>query len=423
MASVAKRKWTHNGVTAEKWAVRYIDEQGARRSKQFAMKKDADAFKRKVERELEDGVHIARAASATVAAIASDWLAGREADLRGGKLANATLRNDRGRIKRYIVPRFGNRLLVDLTANDIDRWIRDLRAGADGDPLTGKTVKDTTATLSQIIDFAKRRRMVANNVVREVKQWPEHRNNPSQVVRTFTVQEAQRLIAACSFREQALPFRTSAQFTAPGWSLRGEAMIRCAVYLAAFCGLRRGEVFGLNRDDIDLSNGLIRVRRSMDIIGVLKETKTKAGIRDVPLPAILASELEAWLRIHYTPNPDCLLFTTKRGTYVHHGNFYNHHWYPLLTLAGLDGEDDKGRRFHFHALRHFAASMYIAGDIPLPDVATMLGHKTFDTTLQVYTHALMPKAKRHSAIETIVDILATKPEMRDATAPQITLTT
>lgn len=422
MASVNKRKWTHNGVEKEAWACRYVDVNGVRRSRNFDLKKDADTFKRKVEREIEDGVHVARAASATVKAITNDYLSTREEMLRDGKLANATVRNDRGRIKLYIVPRFGHMLLVDLKANDIDLWLRDMRAGRTGEPLTNKTVKDISATLAQIIDFARRRKVVATNVVREVKQWPEHRNNPSQVVRTFSVEEVQRLLATAKFRTEAIPFRTSAQFTAPGWSLRGEAMTRCAVYLAAFCGLRRGEVFGLRRDDIDLAKGVIKVRRSMDITGVLKSTKTKSGIRDVPLPAMLADELSQWLSIHYIENEEQVLFTTKRGSYVHHGNFYNHHWYPLLQLAGLADEDDKGRRFHFHALRHFAASMYIAGDIPLPDVATMLGHKTFDTTLQVYTHALMPTAKRHSAIETIVDILATKAKASDATATQEALT-
>jgi integrase len=37
---------------------------------------------------------------------------------------------------------------------------------------------------------------------------------------------------------------------------------RAAVLLAAWCGLRRGEVLGLRRDDVDLSAGVATVRRN-----------------------------------------------------------------------------------------------------------------------------------------------------------------
>ena len=39
-------------------------------------------------------------------------------------------------------------------------------------------------------------------------------------------------------------------------------------------------------------------------------------------------------------------------------------------------------QLHFHALRHFAASWMIENGLPLPEVASLLGHSKFDTTLQ-----------------------------------------
>ncbi len=57
--------------------------------------------------------------------------------------------------------------------------------------------------------------------------------------------------------------------------------------------------------------------------------------------------------------------------------------------------------FHFHALRHFAASMMIHHGLRGPDVAQLLGHSHFDTTLQVYAHSLADETHHHAAFEGI----------------------
>lgn len=44
MASVAKRKWTHNGFTKEAWMVRYVDPRGSRRGKTFELKRMPTPF-------------------------------------------------------------------------------------------------------------------------------------------------------------------------------------------------------------------------------------------------------------------------------------------------------------------------------------------------------------------------------------------
>src|SRR5687768_15655825 len=86
MASVAKRKWTHKGSSREAWVVRYKDKSGAHRSRQFDLKKDADAYKREVENEMDAGTHIARRNSRTVAAAIDDYLADIERRYRENKV-------------------------------------------------------------------------------------------------------------------------------------------------------------------------------------------------------------------------------------------------------------------------------------------------------------------------------------------------
>ena len=54
-----------------------------------------------------------------------------------------------------------------------------------------------------------------------------------------------------------------------------------------FCGLRRGEALALTQNDFDFVNNILHVSKSVAYIDgkpQIKEPKTKAGIRDVPMP-------------------------------------------------------------------------------------------------------------------------------------------
>ncbi len=68
MAKTVKRPWTYNGVTKWTWGVRYRDGGGKQRFKTCKTKKDADAFRLRIENELEAGTHTLRQLSKTVGA-------------------------------------------------------------------------------------------------------------------------------------------------------------------------------------------------------------------------------------------------------------------------------------------------------------------------------------------------------------------
>ena len=63
-----------------------------------------------------------------------------------------------------------------------------------------------------------------------------------------------------------------------------ETKARDMAYLFAITmGLRRGEICGLSWKDIDFDNQIVDISHSFDIYGNLKQTKTKAGMRLLPL--------------------------------------------------------------------------------------------------------------------------------------------
>ena len=73
--------------------------------------------------------------------------------------------------------------------------------------------------------------------------------------------------------------------------------IRISILLAAWCQLRRGEIMGLRRRDVDLERGTVTVAQtcSMTMAGtvVQKEPKTAAGKRTVAVPANVLPALAA----------------------------------------------------------------------------------------------------------------------------------
>ena len=62
---------------------------------------------------------------------------------------------------------------------------------------------------------------------------------------------------------------------------------------AFYAGLRRGELMALRIADVDLAGGVIRVERAWDAKGrEYVETKSRAGRRTVPIPAVLRDYLD-----------------------------------------------------------------------------------------------------------------------------------
>jgi integrase len=91
---------------------------------------------------------------------------------------------------------------------------------------------------------------------------------------------------------------------------------RIAVELAAWCHLRVGEVLGLERRDIDLLHGAVRVERTAyDVNGqlYLGPPKTAAGKRIVSVPPHILSALEQHLEAHVGAEPSAPLLTGPEG--------------------------------------------------------------------------------------------------------------
>jgi integrase len=156
-------------------------------------------------------------------------------------------------------------------------------------------------------------------------------------------------------------------------------------------GLRRGEITGLRWSDVDLVARKITVRRNrVTVDGRITEqsTKTKAGLRQVPLSGAAVASLLAWqLRqaqeaeaaADAWQNSDGYLFTDELGQPLDPA-------YVTRLFRKLCLEGEPLPPLSFHGLRHCAASLMLASGADIAVVSKLMGHASITVTSDVYGH-------------------------------------
>jgi len=199
---------------------------------------------------------------------------------------------------------------------------------------------------------------------------------------------ADDLIAAspCRIRGAGQARRTKAirQATLAELEVIAAAMpdrLQLMVLLAAWCGLRFGELAELRRADVDPFGGRLMVRRGVVRAGgqwIAGTPKSEAGQRDVAIPPHLLPAVEEHLSAHTGPEPGALLFTAVSGGYLTPGGLYDY-FYPARAKAGRPD-------LRFHDLRHTGATLAAATGATLAELMRRLGHSTPGAAMR-YQHA------------------------------------
>ena len=157
-----------------------------------------------------------------------------------------------------------------------------------------------------------------------------------------------------------------------------------AVYLAAFGGLRAGELWALKLDRVNVLAGTVEVVASASEAGGWHAGPTKTGKRrTIVVPRFLAVMLGQ--HVGRYRSPDGYVFAAAEGGPIHHHNFRRRHFVPAIEASGLSG-------VRFHDLRHTCASLLIAAGRSLQEVKEHLGHSSIRVTSDRYAH-LYPEAR------------------------------
>lgn len=157
--------------------------------------------------------------------------------------------------------------------------------------------------------------------------------------------------------------------------------LKVMTLLAAWLGLRFGELVELRRKDVDLTSMRVHVRRGAvraDGKVVIGTPKSAAGIRDVAIPPHLEPLIRHHLDKHAQPGRDGLLFPAASGGTLAPSSLYTS-FYPARATAGRPD-------LRWHDLRHTGAVLAASTGATLAELMARLGHSTPAAALR-YQHA------------------------------------
>jgi integrase len=274
------------------------------------------------------------------------------------------LASARQNITTHIEPNIGRKKIKDVQARHIYELIDTLRRN----DLAESTNRLAIDTLGRMLSFGKKRGLVAQNVCRDL----ERGDKPS----TKT-------------RERATPIEAE-ELT--GLLKAAHAVWSLVFLLAAYSGLRQGEILGLRWTDIDFDADRIHVQGQLARGGEYAPTKSRAGIRTVE---ILAAPVMNELRKAYLAAEDKsgYVFVTEDGRPRHHHG-------ALETFKSACRRAGIGER-KFHDLRHTFASLLISEGFDPVYVASQMGHAKPSLTLDTYSHLYAKHRRTEQARESL----------------------
>ena len=148
-----------------------------------------------------------------------------------------------------------------------------------------------------------------------------------------------------------------------------------------YMGLRVGEVAALRKSNIDLRHNVIHVSNTLIRDGDGKRvmgntTKSKAGVRDVPIPVNIRKEIIEQMQLADC-HRDGLLFVSNAGTYADPSNI-NHVFKKICKKLGI-------KDVSTHTLRHTFGTRCIEAGMRAVALQRLMGHSNVSITLNVYT--------------------------------------
>ena len=193
------------------------------------------------------------------------------------------------------------------------------------------------------------------------------------------------------------------------------------IYILYYTGMRRGEMLGLKWQDVDWDNKLIHVQRSVSFRTKQRghaqgtsDVKTEESDRYVPLPDELADILRPLrslphLYIVSTRNDEPLRDSEYRGRwnrlmlnagYAHVSDRY----YKKVERWKKEGKPIKSPNIVHdydvditpHWFRHNYITACVTAGLPAEVTMRIVGHASYQTTVEIYTHITKEQLRRQS---------------------------
>lgn len=306
------------------------------------------------------------ATKTTFGELAEQWLEGKSRNLR-----ERTTAYYRDALDRVLLPRFGGRRVASISADDIATLIRDLESeGLHAiDPsrkeraLGRSSIENYLKPMQGTMALAVRRRLITSNPFDQLTSDDRPKREAKREAHHWSDDELAALLEGA--RTVAAKQESRYDYT-PLLKLTSELGLRC------------GEVLGLRWEDFDEKDGYLHVRRQWLRSGEYGDTKTRAGVRSIPLSADQVEALKELRKASTHAFPLSPIFASRAGTPLGHRNVTRRGFEAARDEANLDKE------LTFHDLRHAAASRMIDSGLDPVTVAGVLGHENANITLGIY---------------------------------------
>jgi len=276
-------------------------------------------------------------------------------DRAGKPYKPSTARGYEQLLLAYVIPALGGWKLSELQRRDVQDFVDGLRSQG----LSPSSIANILDPLRVILRRAIRRDEVAldptENLDLPAIRGRRDRIEPPEV--------AHELLAALPDTEKAF------------WAV------------ALFCGLRRGELRGLQWTNVDFDNGVIRVERSWDPVKGPVDVKTGAGRRAVPMAFVVRRELMTHKQRTQREGLDLVFGRTKTEAFF--ASTIRARANKAWTQAGLEPITP-------HEARHCAISYFIAAGLDWKQISTWAGHGDVRQTWNRYGH-LVPGGEQAAA--------------------------
>ncbi len=265
-------------------------------------------------------------------------------------------------IENHLMPVFGNK--HNLEESEVQGFVIQKL----GQGLSHKTIKDILIVLKMVLKFG------AKN------KWLEYRPFDIQFP---TEREKQNIEVLSRANQKKIMSYVQEHFT----------FRNLGVYICLSAGMRIGEICALTWEDIDVENGIIHIRRTIQRIYSIDEgirkteliidsPKTKNSIREIPMSRDLLKMLKPVKKI--VNNKFFVLTNDAKPTEPRtYRSFYK------KFMQALDMP-----RLKFHGLRHSFATRCIESKCDYKTVSVILGHSNISTTLNLYVHPNLEQKKK-----------------------------
>ncbi len=335
-----------------RWQALFWQDERVQSAGTFATKADAQACLSAMETDLRRGKWIdPKGGQETLGAYANEWLNQRT------DLAERTAELYRHILDKHVLSFLGSSTLAELSPTKIRSWHTNI-------------AKDHPATASKAY-------RLLSSIMRTAVADGFIATSPCKVEGAGTEHAAERPIATVD--EVVLLTRAMPEH------------LRIVVQLAAWCQLRRGEILGLRRMDIDLRQGVICILQSrtfgMDGKQIVKRPKSNAGRRTISVPRPVMNDLMRHLETFTSPDPEALVIVGREGS--------------TLTRDALQGSWERARMtigrpdLRLHDMRHTGLTLAAATGATTAELMHRAGHASAPAALR-YQHASRDRDRRLS---------------------------